>query len=121
MIIKALITNKNNPKEKTVMGKVNMMINGLIKIFNKLNTIATKKEVVILATNTPGSSCAMIKTKMVVTMIFNKSFIFSLIKRKYILDKKRLDFRHEASVLPMVWLLKWHLENGVLRYANLHL
>ncbi len=82
------------------MGKVNMMINGLIKIFNKLSTIATKKEVVMLATNTPGSSCAMIKTKMVVMIIFKKRFIFILIKRKHILDKKRLGFRHEANARP---------------------
>ena len=96
------------------MGKVNMMIDGLIKIFNKLNTIATKKEVVILATNTPGSSCAMIKTKMVVTMIFNKSFIFSLIKRKYILDKngnwvKSQSFKNDIPIYQRERNIQYYL------------
>lgn len=49
MII-ALITNKNKPKVKKVIGKVNSTNIGFIKIFNNPNTTATIKAVSKLAT-----------------------------------------------------------------------
>ena len=41
-IIIAFITNKNNPKVITVTGIVNSVKMGLITVFKKANTIATK-------------------------------------------------------------------------------
>ena len=41
-IIMALMTNKNNPKVIIVIGKVNIISNGLTKIRKRPNTIATK-------------------------------------------------------------------------------
>lgn len=40
-IIMALMTNRNNPKLKIVIGKVNKIKSGFINIFSKPRTIAT--------------------------------------------------------------------------------
>lgn len=53
IIIKALMTNKNNPSVKKVIGKVNNTKIGFIKILSNPKTIATKSDVVKLATCTP--------------------------------------------------------------------
>ena len=53
IIIKPLMTNKNNPSVKKVIGKVNKTKIGLTKAFNNPKTIATKSAVVKLATCTP--------------------------------------------------------------------
>lgn len=50
MMIKALITNKNNPKVTKVIGKVNITKMGLIKILSSPRTTATIKAVVKPAT-----------------------------------------------------------------------
>ena len=50
IIIKPLMTNKNNPSVKKVIGKVNKTKIGLIKILSKPKTMATKSAVVKLAT-----------------------------------------------------------------------
>jgi len=54
IIIKALITNRNNPKVSNVTGNVSNTRIGLIKRFNNPKTTATIIEVVKLATETPG-------------------------------------------------------------------
>lgn len=41
MITKALITNKNRPKENTVAGKVRITNKGLMKTFKSAKTMAT--------------------------------------------------------------------------------
>ena len=56
-IIAALITNRNNPKVKTVKGKVNKTNMGFTKTFNNPKTIAT-----IIADLRP-STCAMLGKK----------------------------------------------------------
>lgn len=53
IIIKPLMTNKNNPSVKKVIGNVNNTKIGFTKIFNNPKTIATKSAVVKLATCTP--------------------------------------------------------------------
>jgi hypothetical protein len=53
IIINPLMTNKNNPNVKKVIGNVNNTKMGLIKIFSNPKTIATKSAVVKLATCTP--------------------------------------------------------------------
>ena len=50
MMIKALITNKNNPKVTKVNGNVNITKMGLIKILSSPRTTATIKAVVKPAT-----------------------------------------------------------------------
>ena len=44
-IIKAFITNKNNPNVKKVIGKDKMVSIGLITVFKNASTIATKTAV----------------------------------------------------------------------------
>ncbi len=46
MIIIAFMTNRNNPSEKIVAGKVKRIIKGLTNMFNKEMTIATTKAVI---------------------------------------------------------------------------
>ena len=52
-MIKALITSKNKPKVKTVIGKVKITKMGFIKRFNKDRTIDTIIAVVYPSTLTP--------------------------------------------------------------------
>jgi hypothetical protein len=54
IIIIALITNKNNPKETMVAGKVKKISSGRTNMFNNEITIATHIEVTKLATLIPG-------------------------------------------------------------------
>jgi hypothetical protein len=51
--IPALITNKNKPNVKTVIGKVKKTKIGFKKVFSKPKTTATITAVVILSTCTP--------------------------------------------------------------------
>jgi hypothetical protein len=53
IIIKALITNKNNPKVTTVTGKVKNTSNGLINVLSNPKTNATIIEVIKLETVIP--------------------------------------------------------------------
>lgn len=49
-ISKAFTTNKNNPKVRTVMGKVNKIKMGFTKILSNANIAATTSEVVKFTT-----------------------------------------------------------------------
>ena len=74
-IIKALITNKNNPKVIMVTGNVRITRIGFIKILSNPKTIATIIEVEKSATETPGIKCAIINTKIEVMSILITRFI----------------------------------------------
>lgn len=67
------MTNRNNPSVKKVIGKVNKTKIGLIKILSNPKTIATKSDVVKLATCTPVIKCEISRTKteVVKTLIIN--------------------------------------------------
>jgi len=67
--------SKNNPKVKTVIGIVKTMRIGLIKLFNKPITTATKTAVIVLSTLTPLNKKAAINTATEVTNVFNRNFI----------------------------------------------
>lgn len=53
-MINAFMTNKNNPNDSIVTGKVNSTKIGLINMFNKPKTTATMRAVVKSATLTLG-------------------------------------------------------------------
>jgi photosystem II stability/assembly factor-like uncharacterized protein len=76
MMMTALITNKNSPEVKKVMGKVNKTKTGFTKTFNIAKTMATLKEVSIpLSKRTPFIKLAIIITNRVVTNNFISNFI----------------------------------------------
>jgi hypothetical protein len=75
-IINALMTNKNNPKVKIVIGSVNKIKTGLTNRFNNPKTMATIMEVAKFATDTPGRNLAISKTKTEVSKILINKFIF---------------------------------------------
>lgn len=54
MIIKALITNVNNPNVRILIGKVKSTSNGFIKLFKRPRTRAKIKALQTPATLTPG-------------------------------------------------------------------
>lgn len=76
-IIKALITNKNNPKVKIVIGSVKSIKIGLTKTFKTAKTRATIKGVVkVLSRETPGKSFARIITAIAVSTNFITVFMY---------------------------------------------
>lgn len=121
IMIKALITNKNNPNEKIVKGKVKITINGLMKIFNNPNTIATKTDVIKLFTIIPGKNLEIIITKTAVIKILLNNFMFMILKMVWFPVKKRMDFLHATSAQLLELFLKWILENDGKCFAHHHL
>jgi hypothetical protein len=75
MIMPAFITNKNNPSETTVMGKVRKIKTGFRKIFNKIITNETKIAVDIPCTSTPGIKEAIKNMARAIDITFTKNFI----------------------------------------------
>lgn len=75
-IINALITNKNKPNVKNVIGKVNNFINGFTVIFKIANAKATFAEVAMPSNSTtPSTYRAIITTNIVVINNRAKSFM----------------------------------------------
>ena len=68
-IIKALITNKNNPNVKMVTGKVRIMSRGLINKLSKISTAATTIAVKNPDTYMPGKIFANTTTAMALSKI----------------------------------------------------
>ena len=60
LMMMALMTSKNNPKVKIVIGNVKITKIGFTNPFNKLITNATQMAVKVLFKDTPGSNLAMI-------------------------------------------------------------
>ena len=75
IIINPLMTNKNSPSVKNVIGKVNKTKIGLIKTFSNPKTIATIIDVEKLATCTPFIKWEISNTKMEVVKILIINFI----------------------------------------------
>jgi ABC-type branched-subunit amino acid transport system substrate-binding protein len=76
IIINALITNKNKPKVKMVIGKVKIIRIGFTKTFKMAKTIATINGVVKeLSNETPGKNFARMITAMAVSTNFIIVFI----------------------------------------------
>ena len=73
--INTLINNKNKPKVITVIGIVNTIKIGLMKLFNKPITKATNTAVIVLSTLTPLNKKAAINTATDVTNVFKINFI----------------------------------------------
>jgi len=78
-MINALITSKNKPKVISVIGKVNRIRIGFIKMLSSPRTTATISEVVKFAIVTPGIKCAMTTTKIAVINMRRSKFINSLL------------------------------------------
>jgi hypothetical protein len=72
----ALITNKNKPNVKNVIGKVKSTKMGFTKRLSKPSTAATIIAVANPATCTPVKKCDKIKTMIAVTKILYTIFIF---------------------------------------------
>jgi hypothetical protein len=70
------MTSKNKPNVTIVMGKVNKMRMGFIKMLSNPRTTATISEVVKVSTETPGIKCAMTTTKRAVIKILKSKFMF---------------------------------------------
>ena len=62
LMMRILMTSKNNPNVKMVMGMVRIIKNGFTKLFNKPNTAATKMAVSVLSICTPDKRNAAAKT-----------------------------------------------------------
>ena len=69
-----LINNKKIPNVKMVIGIVNMINNGLTKLFKRPSTTATKTAVMVLSTFTPLNKKEAIKTATAVTNVFARNF-----------------------------------------------
>jgi hypothetical protein len=67
------MTIKNNPKVNTVNGMVNRTNRGLMKLFSKPSTTATKNAVIELSTVTPFNRYATINTAKAVAIVFVKN------------------------------------------------
>jgi hypothetical protein len=102
-MITALMTSKNNPRVKTVIGKVKITKIGFTNKFNKPNTIAT-----ITADLNPstwailGKKLVIVITNKVVISILISSFILKFIlffisKTLPFVQKITLGFQHEAN------------------------
>ena len=74
-IIPPLITSKNSPIVIRVMGIVKMVNIGLTILFINASTSATRMEVVMVSTFTPGNKYAEINTAKAVTIMFTRKFI----------------------------------------------
>lgn len=74
IIISALITNKNKPKEKIVIGSVNKIKIGFMKILSKPRTIATQNAVKKPSISIPEIRYGIKRTKAVVTRILVSNF-----------------------------------------------
>ena len=72
--ISTLITNKNIPKVKMVIGIVRITKRGLMKLLSNPNTIATHKAVIGFCTVTPLKKKAATKTDNPVTIVFPIKF-----------------------------------------------
>ena len=70
------MTSKNKPNVTIVMGKVNKMRIGFIKMLSNPRTTATISDVVKVSTETPGIKCAMTTTKTAVIKILISKFMF---------------------------------------------
>jgi len=75
----ALITSKNNPKVKSVTGRVNRTRIGFTKIFSKPKTTATIIEVVKFSTFTPFIIWERTITNNAVIKTLRSNFIFLFI------------------------------------------
>jgi len=80
--INTLINNKNKPKVITVIGIVNTINIGLMKLFNKPITKATNTAVTVLSTLTPLNKKAAIKTATDVTNVFKRNLILNILMLK---------------------------------------
>ena len=69
IIIRALITNKNNPKVTMVTGSVNMIRIGFTNRFNKTRTAATTIAIRKLSTEIPGKILARMTTEIALSKI----------------------------------------------------
>ena len=79
-MIKALITNKNKPKVKMVIGKVKIINIGFTKTFKMAKTKATINGVVKESSSeTPGKSFARIITAIAVSTNFIIVFLILLL------------------------------------------
>lgn len=75
-MIKAFMTNKNNPNVKMVIGSVKMISKGFTKTFKTAKTKATIKGVVKVSSRvTPGKSFARMITAIAVSTNFIIVFI----------------------------------------------
>lgn len=89
-MIKALITQRNNPKVNIVAGRVKKTNMGLTNAFNKANTMATPKAPQNPFTSTPGKmydnpmtiSAVKIKLKIVLIISNTKCVSFQLDEAK---------------------------------------
>ncbi len=74
------MTSKNKPNVTIVMGKVNKMRMGFIKMLSNPRTTATISDVVKVSTETPGIKCAMTTTKTAVNNILISKFMLFIFK-----------------------------------------
>jgi len=72
----AFITNRNNPSERTVTGKVNRISIGLMKTLRKLNRTATVSAVLNSSTVTPLITWEISRTNKEVIKRRRISFIY---------------------------------------------
>lgn len=84
MIMMVLITNKNNPRVKNVIGNVNNTNIGFTKKLSNPKTIATVNAVVNSSTITPFIRYEIAVTKSAVINILRSNFM-CLLNYKYIL------------------------------------
>ena len=83
------MTNKNKPNVTIVIGKVNKIRMGFIKMLSSPSTMATISDVVKVSTETPGMKCAMTTTKTAVINIRKSKFISSLLNYIQIYKKAK--------------------------------
>ena len=69
------MTSKNKPNVTIVMGKVNKIRIGFIKMLSNPRTTATISDVVKVSTETPGMKCAIMTTKTAVIKILISKFM----------------------------------------------
>ena len=70
------MTSKNKSNVTIVMGKVNKIRIGFIKMLSSPRTTATISDVVNVSTETPGMKCAITTTKTAVINILTSKFMF---------------------------------------------
>jgi len=74
-MINALMTSRNNPRVKSVIGIVRRMRIGFTTALSRARTAATITAVSISGTSIPGRSLAQISTASPVTKMFARNFI----------------------------------------------
>ncbi len=82
IIMNAFITNRNNPKENIVIGKVSMIKTGLTNELSTARTAATPIAVTMFSTLTPGSKKDETNTANPVTNIFIRKRMWLFVDRK---------------------------------------